>query len=495
MNIKLIYIILILQVLIPLRLSGQPDTDPPVAPGFDFLTVMPGTGWTDLKWTSSPSADVIGYVVYYYRNGEGFAFDTIYDPTATNYINKASSACYRIESYVIAALDTAGNISPLSNELHTISIQPQIDTCNKSISVVWNSYSSTPVPVTEYIILLSENGAPFIEKGRVPTDTTSFIINNFETGVQSCFIVQASLEGGLVSSSCESCLTTQMQRPPEWINADFATINDNNNISLSFTIDPLSEITTFNLERKKETDNEFTVISHIQTENTKIEYEDKNADLSKRNYYRLAAVNNCGVPVVFSNLAVNMVAEISETDNMINLAWNPYNYWLGGVSGYKIYINPGTGFIEQSSVSPYDTTYSLNYSDIMYDITDSELCFYVVADENTNQYNIEGESKSNTVCREIIERITVPNAFTPDEDLLNDLFSPVLSFAPVDYHLIITDRFNNVLFETSDYLEKWDGKHGGTAMPQGVYLWFLKTRTPAGRVISRSGTVTIIKNR
>jgi len=41
-----------------------------------------------------------------------------------------------------------------------------------------------------------------------------------------------------------------MQRPPQWINADYATVNSENKISLSFTIDPLSEMTHFSLERK-----------------------------------------------------------------------------------------------------------------------------------------------------------------------------------------------------------------------------------------------------
>ena len=41
-----------------------------------------------------------------------------------------------------------------------------------------------------------------------------------------------------------------MQNPPEWINADYATVKAHDAISLSFTIDPFSEIDTFDLERK-----------------------------------------------------------------------------------------------------------------------------------------------------------------------------------------------------------------------------------------------------
>ena len=93
----------------------------------------------------------------------------------------------------------------------------------------------------------------------------------------------------------------------------------------------------------------------------------------------------------------------------------------------------------------------------------------------------------------IIEKITVPNVFTPNNDLDNDLFKPVLSFTPKDYHLIISDRHGVTLFETRDFLEAWDGTKNGSPQPEGVCLWFLKVTTPSGKSISKTGTVTIIK--
>jgi gliding motility-associated-like protein len=131
----------------------------------------------------------------------------------------------------------------------------------------------------------------------------------------------------------------------------------------------------------------------------------------------------------------------------------------------------------------------------MNDITVEEVCFYVKAIEETNPHGISGESKSVTVCTELIEKITVPNTFTPNNDMVNDFFKPVLSFTPLDYHLVITDRQNNILFESRDYLSEWDGTQNGASLPQGVYLWFLKIKTPSGRTVSRTGNLTIIKDK
>jgi hypothetical protein len=70
----------------------------------------------------------------------------------------------------------------------------------------------------------------------------------------------------------------------------------------------------------------------------------------------------------------------------------------------------------------------------------------------------------------------------------------VLTFTPSDYRLVIRSRQGKTLFETNDFMASWDGSDNGNPVPEGVYLWFLKIKTPEGKSISRSGTVTVVKN-
>lgn len=130
----------------------------------------------------------------------------------------------------------------------------------------------------------------------------------------------------------------------------------------------------------------------------------------------------------------------------------------------------------------------------MYTVTQGKVCFYVTTYENSNPYGVTGESVSNRVCTEIGEIVTVPNIFTPDGDGKNESFKPVLTFTPSEYRLIISNRQGRTLFETNDFLEYWDGSDDGKPIPEGVYMWFLKLKTPTGKRISRTGTVTIVKN-
>ena len=110
---KLIAYILLTLFLSVVRLQAQADLDPPVAPVLELVSVDHLTGNVEISWSLSPSPDVSGYVIYLYKNNEGYELDTIYNPAATSYLRTGSGSGYYSESFVVAALDTAGNISPL----------------------------------------------------------------------------------------------------------------------------------------------------------------------------------------------------------------------------------------------------------------------------------------------------------------------------------------------------------------------------------------------
>jgi hypothetical protein len=70
-----------------------------------------------------------------------------------------------------------------------------------------------------------------------------------------------------------------------------------------------------------------------------------------------------------------------------------------------------------------------------------------------------------------------------------------MTFKPSEYSLTIADRRRNILFETRDYTESWDGNAGGLPAPQDVVIWFLRISSPSGRTIDRTGTLTIVRRK
>lgn len=470
-------------------------TDPPLPPILTLVSVQPETGKTEFNWILSPSPGIAAYILYSYKDGDGIPIDTLWDPAATSYTLSSSATKYFSVSYVVTAMRLPRCTSIFSNVLKTIFEETTIDTCNKKIEISWNTYTSYPRKVTDYSVLISVNGGTFSEAVKTGPLENIFILNDFEIDSDYCFVIRANLEGGTFSTSNKACLLTKMQRPPLWINADYATVNADNKISLSFSSDLSSEINHYSLERRSGPDGTFQVIAQPVSVNGSILFTDDQADINTINFYRLSALNNCNTPVRVSNLASNMVVSLERTGNNLNLSWNSYKDWLGLITSYRLFINTGSGFKENAIIQATDTVFTLNYKEIMYEVSGDEVCFYINAIEASNPHGVTGESSSSRVCTGSTEIITVPNLFTPNNDLVNDFFKPVLSFTPVDYHLIISDRRGNILYETKDYLDEWDGSQKGDTQPPDVCLWFLKVTTPSGKSISKTGTITVLKGR
>ena len=67
----------------------------------------------------------------------------------------------------------------------------------------------------------------------------------------------------------------------------------------------------------------------------------------------------------------------------------------------------------------------------------------------------------------------VPNAFTPGGTGLNSEFLPILSngFNPYAYHLLVYNRWGDVVFESYNHTIGWDGTYDGKEAQTDVYIW------------------------
>ena len=106
---------------------------------------------------------------------------------------------------------------------------------------------------------------------------------------------------------------------------------------------------------------------------------------------------------------------------------------------------------------------------------------------------------ADTLCDTIsilVPNLWVPNAFTPDGNGINDTFLPVLlDMTPEDYHLRIFDRWGQLMFETKDMHQGWDGNgKGGGILPSGVYVWRIEFRPMySADKVEQFGTITLMK--
>ncbi|MFH1120641.1 MAG: gliding motility-associated C-terminal domain-containing protein [Bacteroidota bacterium] len=84
----------------------------------------------------------------------------------------------------------------------------------------------------------------------------------------------------------------------------------------------------------------------------------------------------------------------------------------------------------------------------------------------------------------------IPNAFTPDGDNLNDVFRPVVTGDLIrQFSMVIYNRWGQLIFETTNPAEGWDGKDA----PAGVYSWVISYSEMVGKVVKLRGSVALIR--
>jgi gliding motility-associated-like protein len=106
-----------------------------------------------------------------------------------------------------------------------------------------------------------------------------------------------------------------------------------------------------------------------------------------------------------------------------------------------------------------------------------DTCFNTYADltesrsycaEVTNEFGC-----ADTACISLtVSAVYIPNAFTPNENGLNEVFKPVVSDV-YDYEFSIYNRWGEKLFQTNNGDEGWNGMYKGRLCEEGVYTYKL----------------------
>lgn len=96
-------------------------------------------------------------------------------------------------------------------------------------------------------------------------------------------------------------------------------------------------------------------------------------------------------------------------------------------------------------------------------------------------FNLQLIAKNENACADTTVReicvtegfnFWAPNAFSPNNDEINDRFKPEgTGWMEGTYNLEILSRWGVTVFKTSDPTESWDGKIGGTKATDDIYVW------------------------
>ncbi|MEO6136749.1 MAG: PKD domain-containing protein [Ginsengibacter sp.] len=87
----------------------------------------------------------------------------------------------------------------------------------------------------------------------------------------------------------------------------------------------------------------------------------------------------------------------------------------------------------------------------------------------------------------------VPNAFTPDNNGINDVFRPIpLGMKSLKYFKVFNRR-GQLVFSTTVQNKGWDGTFNGLPQDSAVYAWIVEGEDYQGNIITEKGSVTLVR--
>jgi gliding motility-associated-like protein len=163
--------------------------------------------------------------------------------------------------------------------------------------------------------------------------------------------------------------------------------------------------------------------------------------------------------------------------------------------------NPRIEFFDQSS---YANHWHWNFGDPQShsdNTATSKDAVHIYSDSGS--YTVILIVSNNEGCSDTAEKIIsiyqsfaffIPNAFTPNEDDVNEVFLPQgVGCRTTGYMMLIFDRWGKQLFKNEDLFKGWDGiRSNGDPYSQGVYTYLIKVVEESGKKHTYKGIVTIV---
>jgi len=449
----------------------------------------------EVEWNPSPSPETSAYIVFRNTSMGTLPLDTIY--TGTTYIDSNASPNLQSETYFIIALDDCGNTS-IFNDSHTsVFLEQTVSGCEQAINLTWNLYNGWINPIDKQEVWLSIDGNTPSAVATVSGMESSYTFEGAGDSEEYCFFIK-TIEAvtGVEVNSNEVCTTPDLVIKMDDLILKNVSVLPDNSVELTWIWKSTAEIQSYEILTGNN-NNTFTIQNSTAAPNplgnffSTIDMSSNPSD--GKVFFQIQTTDDCDT-LAFSNYGSTIHLTGSAQDNLTNfLTWTAFDIEGLNLLEYHVYriVNGSSTFIE---VVPSGTT---SFTDTVdpEEEAESNVCYHVIANAEVvlPNGNVETiQSFSNTHCVEQLSSILAPNAFAPQG--INQIFKPLVIFGEtVDYQLLIYNRWGELLFETKDQDQGWNGKYKGKVQPMGAYVFHVKITQGSGRVVQKKGVFTLLR--
>lgn len=470
----------------------------PAIPVLDTVSVDVARHNIHLGWNRPADKDVWGYIVYIFQDGIWNVADTVQGAENTCYTDNINSP-NEAREYRICSIDTCRNASPLGDVHVTMLTSAVPDKCKEKVTVSWTAYQNMPGGVSQYRIYASENGGAYVQVGTV--QGTQLYYEHTGVNVTSTYTYYAqavNTDNGYTASALEVQVEFNRVYSQGSMLLRYVSVTDTNALEIALYVPDTILYKQLIVYKTTHGKSNFATFMQQNKQGPHYKFTDTGMNTATQNVYYYAAITDeCDEVFAVSDTVCNIILSTSESSaDMVELQWQPYEGYEDRLEDYAVERQTQTEPSLQTigTVAASQTDYCDNVWN--YAPNGAEFSYRVAAREGAgNKYGFADVSYSNTVRVVKTPIVWIPNTFRPNSEVEeNRTFHPVISYvSPTDYMFCIYDRWGQLLFQTTNRYDAWDGTSGGKPVEMGVYVYSLQYRVNDDKVEYVKGTVTLLR--
>jgi len=469
------------------------DTLPDKNPEILSVSVLDNSS-VEIKHRSSEEISFKSYQVY-----RRLPNDQLKLVRSTNNINDTFlietglNTLHNVYCYIVTETNSCEYESFINDSFFhcTIDVKGFPDTNSSILS--WNAYYGWEKVKKYEIYKKKEIQSPFAKIGEVPGDSLSFIDSSTSCRSGFFYRILAYDENSDEISWSDTCKVTPIYfnqiSPPKF---ELSSILDNKKVELYWSKpgNSRNSIIYYVIDRSEAKDNFYKNITKLDS---RVDfYIDSKVDVNNLNYfYKIKAVDECDDESEYSELTSPILLKVKLNDNYRPfLFWTPYRKWEEGVAYYEIEQLIDGVFMNIGRTESGEDTNFTHHNFI-------QNCFYpyiyrVIAVKDITDSDKFTRSLSNEATLKAKPTIFAPNAFSPNNDKLNDIYE-IKGLFIKSIVMQIYNRWGEKLYETPECLPTWDGYYMEEMVPDGVYLVLVRAIGVDDNVYTIRTTLTVIK--
>jgi gliding motility-associated-like protein len=304
-----------------------------------------------------------------------------------------------------------------------------------------------------------------------------YLDNQVNCGIEYRYQVTLNENNGLLSISDTSSVTAISTDIPDAITNISATVDDSN-IVLSWD-EPINYPPIGYIISRSISGSLYVVLDTI----TETNYTDAELFTQSTKYsYKVSYYDACG-NLSSESIVASPVLLVLNGDN--TLSWSDHEGWENGVREYLLEKYDENGQLIESVTMGQSTSYREDetanpYQYILYKIISMP-----------NDFSLE-PSQSNLLEVIYPSKVAFPNAFSPNGDGLNDIFTFESRFIMAT-NMKIYNRWGELIYQTNDQDRGWDGTINGRAAPPGAYIHHTELTDDMGISFVKTGEIILIR--